>query len=67
MSEATILYIETILSHKEFGGKMRKFFDRYFKDIDEDAERISGFLKVSRENHQKMRYFKDEHTIILFY
>ncbi|XP_060573771.1 uncharacterized protein LOC132731583 isoform X3 [Ruditapes philippinarum] len=49
MSEATILYIDTILSHKEFGGKLRKFFDRYFKDIDEAAKRIPGFLKADQQ------------------
>jgi hypothetical protein len=54
MSEATELYINTILSHKEFSGKLRKFFDRYFKDIDEAAKRIPGFLKVSRENHENV-------------
>ena len=48
MGEAAVLYIETILTHKEFGGKLRKFFDRYFKDIDEATKRIPGFLKVSR-------------------
>ncbi|XP_060573774.1 uncharacterized protein LOC132731586 [Ruditapes philippinarum] len=50
MSEAAVLSIETILSHKEFGGKLRKFFDRYFKEIDEAAKGISEFVKVSREN-----------------
>lgn len=46
MAEATILYLNSILEHKEFSGKLRKFFDRFFKDIDEATKRIPGFLKV---------------------
>ena len=49
MGEASVLYIETILTHNGFGGKLRNFFDRYFKDIDEAVKRIPRFLKeVSR-------------------
>lgn len=46
MAEATTLYLGTITGNKDFLAKLRKFFDRFFKDIDEAAQRLPGFLKV---------------------
>jgi len=46
MAEATALYLKTILEHKDIGQKMKKFFGRYFRDIDEAAKRLPMFLEV---------------------
>lgn len=46
MSEATMMYIQSILDNKDMNLKLRKFFDRFFKDIDEAANRLPVFLKV---------------------
>lgn len=48
MAKATTLFIETIITNKDFAVKLKKFFDRFFKDIDEAANRIPGFLQVTK-------------------
>lgn len=46
MAEATTLYIKTIVEHRDMVSKLRKFFERFFKDIDEAAKRLPVFLQV---------------------
>ena len=48
MAKATVLYVETIMQQKDLQGKLRKFFNRYFVDIDAAAKRIPGFLQVQK-------------------
>lgn len=49
MAEATIVYLNTIVQHKDLGQKLKKFFERFFKDIDEAANRLPGFLQADEE------------------
>lgn len=46
MAEATTLYIKSIIEHRDMVVKLRKFFERFFKDIDEAAKRLPVFLQV---------------------
>ena len=47
MTNATVLYVETILQQRDFPGKLRKFFNRYFMEIDAVVKRIPAFLQVN--------------------
>ncbi|XP_053403458.1 uncharacterized protein LOC123556064 [Mercenaria mercenaria] len=60
MTEATLLFLDSILGHKDFGVKLRKFFDRFFKDIDEAAKRIPGFLKADEQLIETLRHSIEE-------
>ncbi|WAR28741.1 DUSTY-like protein [Mya arenaria] len=55
MAEATTLYIKSILEHKDMNSKLRKYFDRFFKDIDEAAKRIPEFLKADQQLIETLR------------
>jgi len=46
MGEATALYINSIVEHRDMVAKLKKFFERFFKDIDEAAKRLPVFLQV---------------------
>lgn len=48
MSEATVLFIERILQHKDLQGKLKRFFNTYFADIDTFAKKIPGFLQADQ-------------------
>lgn len=48
MAKASTIYLRSILDHKDMPTKLRKFFERFFKDIDEAAKRIPIFLQVSQ-------------------
>lgn len=47
MASASMMYMENILENRDMNLKLRKFFDRFFKDIDEAAKRLPVFLQVS--------------------
>ena len=50
MSAATVLFIERILQHKDLQGKLKRFFNTYFADIDTFAKKIPGFLQVKTKD-----------------
>ncbi|WAR31630.1 STY13-like protein [Mya arenaria] len=53
MAEATTLYLQSILEQKDIGIKLKKYFSRYFKEVDEAAKRLPVFLEVSIETVRK--------------
>ncbi|XP_052782683.1 uncharacterized protein LOC128218949 [Mya arenaria] len=55
MAEATTMYIESIFGHRDVNSKIRKYFDRFFKDIDEAAKRIPEFLKADKQLIETLR------------
>lgn len=47
MAEAAAIYVETIVKNRDVAVKLRKFFSRFFKDIDEASKRLPVFLQVA--------------------
>ncbi|KAL4220339.1 hypothetical protein ACF0H5_020746 [Mactra antiquata] len=64
MAEATAYFIETIVNFKDFGLKLKKFFDRFFRDIDEAANRIPGFLNADQQLIETLKHTMEEGEIL---
>ncbi|XP_052218925.1 uncharacterized protein LOC127836366 isoform X4 [Dreissena polymorpha] len=56
MAKASTIYLRSILDHKDMPTKLRKFFERFFKDIDEAAKRIPIFLKADQQLIETLRH-----------
>jgi len=46
MADATMMFIQTILENKDMESKLRKFFERFFRDVEEAANRLPVYLQV---------------------
>ncbi|KAH3807984.1 hypothetical protein DPMN_136332 [Dreissena polymorpha] len=55
MAKASTIYLRSILDHKDMPTKLRKFFERFFKDIDEAAKRIPIFLQADQQLNETLR------------
>ncbi|XP_052785199.1 uncharacterized protein LOC128220735 [Mya arenaria] len=55
MAEATTLYLQSILEQKDIGIKLKKYFSRYFKEVDEAAKRLPVFLESDKQLIETLR------------